>query len=518
MGQPTLTTGARPASAPRAAAQPRRGPELGYRRAPMRILIVHHGSLPSTTGPTTGGALRAWHHGQALQAAGHTVHWLARDQDGPGGFSSPADLALQASRLAPDRVVCVQPEDAPALATVGAPLAVDLYAPRLLEAPFEGALAAAATQSLRALAAGDVFLVSNPRQRLVWMGVMALAGLDTRRDPTLHIPLVAPDGPPRRRPNHPVLVAGGKGWPWQDPIDGLQAALDVLDARGEGVVQWFGAPPGDPPLRHPRLETPGWLPYGDLLAAYSHATLALDWMTPNPERAAALAFRQLDYLGCGLPILTGEDSALADVLGDAGWTVGRAGVTDALNAALDDPADVGRRSRAARRLARDRFALEAATAPLLAWIASPTRHPRAQGPLVEAAHHAAAAGRHEARAEAAHAACAAAEVEVTRKRGEVARLTAQVQDLVSTVARQARALDEVAAFKREAISVLGGQSEQARLGRREAESQLALLRADVEKKTAELQAMDELRARLENDNQNLRGEVHKLRNRGILRR
>jgi hypothetical protein len=446
------------------------------------------------------------------------VHWLARDQDGPGGFSSPADLALRARRLAPDRIVCVQPEDAPALATVGAPLAVDLYAPRLLEAPFEGALSAAATQTMRALAAGDVFLVSNPRQRLVWMGVMALAGLDTRADPTLHVPLVAPEGPPRRRPSSPVLVAGGAGWPWQDPTDGLSAALDVLDARGEGVVRWYGAAPGAPPIQHPRLETPGWLPYDDLLTAYSHATLALDWMTPNPERQAALAFRQLDYLGCGLPILSGEDTALSDVLGDGGWTVSRAGLVDALQAALDDPTEVGRRSRAARRLARDRFSLDAASAPLLAWIDAPTRHPRAQGPLVDAAGHAAAAGRHAARADAAEAARVAAEVEVTRKREEVARLTGQVQDLVGTVARQARALDEVAAFKREAISVLGGQSEQARLGQREAESQLALLRADVEKKTAELQAMDELRARLENDNQNLRGEVQRLRSRGLLRR
>ena len=30
----------------------------------------------------------------------------------------------------------------------------------------------------RRIAAGDVFLVSNPRQRWTWLGVMALAGID----------------------------------------------------------------------------------------------------------------------------------------------------------------------------------------------------------------------------------------------------------------------------------------------------------------------------------------------------
>ena len=180
----------------------------------MRVLVVHHGLLPAEDRPATGGALRAWHHGRALQLAGHEVHWLHRDQDGPGGFSSPAHLAAVARSLRPDRIVAVQLEDAPALATVGVPLAVDLYAPRLLEAPFEGTLAREAVTVMRALAACDVFLVSNPRQRFTWLGVLALAGVDVRADPTLLVELVAPEGPRRRWPKEPELVAGGASWPW----------------------------------------------------------------------------------------------------------------------------------------------------------------------------------------------------------------------------------------------------------------------------------------------------------------
>ncbi len=486
----------------------------------MRILIVHHGLLPADDRPVTGGALRAWHHGEALRRAGHEIHFLTRAQDAPGGFTAPADLARRARALRPDRIIAVQPEDAPALRVVGAPLCVDLYAPRLLEAPFEGTLAREAVTTLRALAAGDAFLVSNPRQRMAWLGVLALAGVDVRTDPTMVVPLVAPEGPRRRAPKEPVLVAGGAAWPWQDPRAGLQVALDVLDARGEGKVVWFGGAPligeadGAWTLpAHPRLEAPGWAPRSALLHAYAGATLAFDWMTPNPERRLAFSFRHADYLGCGLPILTGPDTALTDVLGDAGWATPLDGLADTLREALDDAADRRRRGQAARALARGPLSLDVASAPLLRWVEEGTRHPRAQGPLVDAAGHAARAAAAEARLDAAVSAQSTAEAEVARKRQENAALTAQVQDLVATTARLARAMDEVAGFKREAIAVLGGQNEQAARSLDDANRELAILRADLAKKSAELAAMDDLRARLEHDLDNLRRELAQARQR-----
>ena len=106
-----------------------------------------------------------------------------------------------------------------------------------------------------------------------------------------------------------------------------------------------------------------------------------------------------------------------------------------------------------------------------------------------------------------------AEAEVSRKRQEIAAQTVQIQELTSTAARLARAIDEVAGFKREAIEILGGRIARAGDARAEAERELAILRADLEKKTAELLAMDELRARLENDLDNLRHEVQRLRER-----
>ena len=274
-------------------------------------------------------------------------------------------------------------------------------------------------------------------------------------------------------------------------------------------MRWYGARPAG--LEdHPRLSFPGWLPYPALLEAYAGATLALDWMEANPERSTALSFRQLDFLGCGLPLVSHPDSALADVLGRAGWLSTLDSLEDTVLQALQDTDGLLRRRRAARSLAKKRFSLHTAEAPLVAWVETATVGARATGPLVDAARHAAAAGAAEARLEAAETARAAAEAEAVRKREETARLTAQVQELTSTVARQARALDEVAGFKREAISVLGGQASAASLDAQAANQQVGLLRADLEKKTAELQAADAQRTQLAEDTRNQRKEITSL--------
>jgi chromosome segregation ATPase len=111
-----------------------------------------------------------------------------------------------------------------------------------------------------------------------------------------------------------------------------------------------------------------------------------------------------------------------------------------------------------------------------------------------------------------------AEAEVAQKRTEVAGLNTQIQTLTRALDRLTRAMDEVAGFKREAIQLLGNQGASDRLSLDEAVAENALLRADIEKKSAEIRAIDELRARLENDVENLRSEINKLQQRGLFRR
>ncbi|MEC8191981.1 MAG: hypothetical protein VX944_00095 [Myxococcota bacterium] len=487
----------------------------------MRILIVHHGTRPTLDQPVTGGALRASGMAEALEADGHLVRLLSRQQDEPGGFTSEEDLYQRARDWGPDRIIATQIEDAPALGAVGAPIAVDLYAPRVLEAAFEGTLRNTSVATLRALAAGDVFLVSNPRQRWFWMGILAMAGIDVRADPTLLVPLLAPQGPRRRTPKAPVFVAGGGSWPWQNPVPALERVLEHLDRRGEGRVVWYGGVPEGAEASwtlptHSRLKAAGWVDRPTLLRAYAGATAALDWMTANPERELAFRFRHADYLGCGLPILTFPNSPLADVLGSAGWASHNIEAT--LDAVLDDADELARRAKAARRYARTSLSPARAFAPLMEWIATGARHAHSPTDLVDRAQLAADAARAHESAAAATEAQTRAEAEVVRKRAEVDALNGQIRTLMRSMDRMTRAMDEVAGFKREAIQLLGNQSTADRLSLDSAVAENALLRADVEKKSAEIRAMDELRARLENDVENLRKELKALQGRSRFRR
>lgn len=470
----------------------------------MRVLLVQHGPPFDPARPVSGGALRAGQHAAALRGAGHEVLIATRAQDAPEGgaltYGSPRHLRALARELAPDRLLCVQPEEAPALAGL-APLCVDLYAPRLIEAVFEGAAAEEASRTLQALGAADHWLFSNPRQRWMYLGLLALAGVDLRATSGDVVPLAAPEGPPRQPPAEPLFWLAGVAWPWQDPVPGLRRLLAELERRGVGRVQRVG---GRPLVGHaatvdlaaqlppgPRLEVQGPLPYGALLQATARATVAWDWMEPNPERELAVSFRQLDALGCGLPLVTGGHHALAPLLRqwEAGWVLEHLdelpGVLDQL---LGDPAEVERRAAQARALARAEFDPARAAAPLLRWVGSSPGRTPGRTPLLDAARLAAELASAQASGAAAEALRAEAQAEVALKRSELARLTAQNQDLAGSVAHLARAVDEVAGFRREAVRVLGARAEAAEGEAESLARELGDLRADLAKKDAELRA------------------------------
>ena len=183
----------------------------------MRVLLVHHGTLrDDDLAPLSGGVLRARTHARALAQAGHEVITLARAQDDApvtpapwralSGFRSPGDLRRLASASAADAVICVAPEEAPALAGI-APLAVDLYAPRLLEGAFQGLQAEEAGRTLAAIQAADEVFVSNPRQRWFFQGLLGAAGWDLSvATAGRRVPLAAEAPGPGRTPPTPCGV------------------------------------------------------------------------------------------------------------------------------------------------------------------------------------------------------------------------------------------------------------------------------------------------------------------------
>jgi predicted nucleic acid-binding Zn-ribbon protein len=401
---------------------------------------------------------------------------------------------------------------------LGIPLCVDLYAPRLLEAAFQGGTANEAINSLRAIAAGDEFLFSNRRQRWFYLGLLALAGVDIRQVSGHVVPLVAPKGPRRRKPNELTLVMGGVSWPWQDPTEGLRKAVAALESLGTGRVIVYGGRPtlGDaevvdlPALVPPcdRLIYAGALPWPKLLKAYAGATAALDVMAPNPEREVSLAFRHVDYLGCGLPLITGPHHALADALDEAGagWLVD-GDPTPVIEALSADPWEAVRRGKAAKALARKAFGRTVCEAPLLAWVDRATVREHSPSPLPRAAELAAelaeargAQDRFSALLEKAHA-------EVEEKRAEVSNKTGQIQDLITTTRRLADAVADVAQFRAESTRVLGAGRDAARDEARSLAEENADLRADLAKKDAALKNVTQSRDRLMSDIRSLQDNL-----------
>lgn len=461
-------------------------PALPGYSASVRILIVHHHTLPAPGRACTGGALRAFAHGESLKKAGHTVGYITRAQDDPAhGFRSPAHLQQLASAFGPDWILCVAPGEAPALAPV-APLMVDLYAPRLLEAAFEDLQAEEAGRSLQAVHVADEVLFSNPRQRWFWLGILGMCGWDLSRPAGLLVPLCTPaNPPPRARPDTPTFLLGGSPWPWQDPSDTLRRAVAHLDGRGQ--VEVWGLSPVEGVVHRSVNAHDAWL------TACAGATAALDRYAPNPERQLALGFRQLDYLGCGLPLISSPDGVLADELREtgAGW------VDEPLEEAMDAAM---REDRTAQVLAlAQRYHRDVTEAPVVAW--SPRRREKGWSALRDAARFAVARET----AKRTRAAAREMQAEVRAKRAEIRQLNEQIRALTIAVERMAIAQHEVAGFRRETVQVLGarlqGQTEESEHLRREIE----VLKADLEKKSQEIARAQTERTRLEQFIQRLRG-------------
>jgi hypothetical protein len=450
----------------------------------MRVLVVHHGPLPSPGAPVTGGARRAAVHADALRGAGHDVWTLARAQDdAPSGaepragvlpgFRSPGDLRRLAEAAAPDFIVCVAPEEAPALAPV-APLVVDLYAPRLLEAAFEGLQREEAGRALAAIEAADEVLFSNPRQRWLWTGLLGAGGWDLAQPAGLLVPLAALPGPARAAAARPTFVMGGRPWPWQDPTDTLRRAVAAVGDRADVVSVGLPAVPGVD--ARPATSLDAWL------ALLAGATAALDRYAPNPERALALSFRQMDYLGAGMPLITDADTPLADGVRQtrAGWV--DEPLEEALLAAISAP-------RSSAALAA-RYAPALTEAALLAW--APRRRERPWTFLGRGARLSGA----EARAGRDRAIREAAEAELARKRLEADGLHAQLRALSSSVEALSAAMLDVAGFRRETLAVLGTRLSSEAAGAEHLQRELAIAHADLEKKNQELARLQQERDRL----------------------
>lgn len=395
--------------------------------ARRRILIITADAVsPRMAGP----AIRAWNMAEVLSGE-HTVRLISLN---PHSSPPPAEFDVRhvapysmGPELAWAQLVVLQGhvlEQIPSLKTSNHIVVVDIYDPMHLEqleqardlgedqrAQVVNAVTGVLSTQLRR---GDFFLCASERQRHFWLGHLAAIG---RLSPTVYdadpttrsLLAVAPFGlsgkPPQRTGpglretlelgrEKVVLWAGGV-YSWFDPLTLLHAVHALRAEHDDLRLVFLG-------MRHPNPDVPEmgmagqtrrlaqtlgltgeqvffnetWVPYAQRQNWLLDADAGVTTHFEHVETTFAFRTRVLDYLWAGLPIVTTDGDAFAELVGTE-----RLGVVvpaenpSALAAALqrvlyDDAFAAGCRDRIAA--VAQRYTWEAALAPLSAFC----RHPR----------------------------------------------------------------------------------------------------------------------------------------------
>jgi glycosyltransferase involved in cell wall biosynthesis len=249
-------------------------------------------------------------------------------------------------------------------------------------------------EKITAIRKADFFTCAGDKQRLYFLGWLLAAGIDLSNNVIASIPVsLSPELPHHEWDGaEPTFVYGGVFLPWQDPLNGLEAALEVMSAHNRGRLKFFGG-------RHPgyadqignlerfdaletrlrrssRVRFEGMVEHERLIEEYRRAHVALDVMGRNPERELAFTTRTVEYLWCGLPVIYHDYAELSRYIAEyqAGWVVDpedRAAIRQAIEEALTYPDEVRRRGENAQRLVRERLTWDRTIEPLDAFCRSP---------------------------------------------------------------------------------------------------------------------------------------------------
>lgn len=331
-----------------------------------RILVLTHDAVSERM---AGPAIRAWNMAEVL-AAEHDVRLICLN---PHCIPPPAEFEVRhvpPRSMGPElqwaQVVILQGhvlEHVPALKTSNHIVIADIYDPMHLEQleqgrdlddaqrahVVDGTTAVLSTQLLR----GDFFLCASERQRHFWLGHLAAIG---RLSPTVYdadpttrsLLAVAPFGlagkPPQRTgpglrerlgftAREKVLLWAGGVYSWFDPLT-LLRAVDLLRAEHDELRLVFLG------MRHPNPDVPemgmagqtrrlagalgltghqvffneAWVPYADRQNWLLDADAGVSTHLEHVETTFAFRTRVLDYLWAGLPIVTTDGDAFAELV------------------------------------------------------------------------------------------------------------------------------------------------------------------------------------------------------------
>ena len=448
----------------------------------------------------------------------------------PWTFTETHELHGVLRRVDPDVVLVEALEEARRLPDGRFTVILDMFAPRMLEQQFQDSQdEREAIRVLDALQRGDHFIFSNERQKYYHLPLLALAGVDCTERAGGVVPISCPpDLPAFTKPAVTTFIAGGVFWPWADITDGLLSLLGALEDAGDGTIHLYGgeyairsdtSKYADPrerlPQAHPQLTFRGMVPIDELWKDYSQASVAFDLMAPNPEREINLSFRQIDYLRCGLPIITSPRQVIADDLLQygAGWLVepdDPAGLIALVQRLLNEPETVAAASSAAQRLAADKYVWTRTVDALGDYLAAPDRRRNSDTLVARMSRTQADLWEDHEENKRLREVLGHQHADLGKKTEEVERLNLRIQTLLGTVGGLTDTLGEVSKFKNEALSYLGEQQDASLKEAGELGRELERKALDLHKKQEALERaqkeIDKLKAslgELKTDNETL---------------
>lgn len=480
--------------------------EVGYTLT-MQITIIHHEPITGAHNSQSGGSIRLAHLCAGLQKRLPNVRLnFVCKATIEGNWKHHIHQHL--SHCTPDIILCAQMEDVallPARDTLPSiPVIVDLYAPRLLENLYETDDGTVSHHVLRAVSRSDAYLIAHHGQIEHWQAILRLMGIEEIDKRTLITPLGL-EPSPTNPPNDLTLVGGGRVWPWQNPWDNLRRLLRVLDARDEGHILWFSPPDQSVPIEHERLTIQPWTSRTAYRSILSTATLGLDLNPPSPERRLACAFRHMEFLGCGLPILSANENILSTQHPKLCKSVDfndEAAISSALDFTL---------AKTTLKRFQEAHLPANIVSELVNWLDNPTvrtihRHwvADALGPIQQEFDATAKLVELEAQLQVLKSTH-----EHQTKLLDIA--TTEAQSSTASLLQVSKSLEQVSAFKNDIAHSWSDLMHQQQERIASLEEALRTSEANNAKKTAELHAMDLLRARLENDLQHVREQLNQQR-------
>ena len=480
----------------------------------MHITIIHHAIISNVHESQSGAAIRLQHLCLGLQTQLPTTQlsFLCK-QKVEGNWKRHIHQHIKHS--ASDIILCAQMEDVALLPSrtdiPNIPIIVDLYAPRLLENLFESDDGKVSHQLLSAIARSDAYLIAHEAQRDHWQALMCTIGVQEVSTRTLVVPLgleSASNIPPKEL----TLVGGGRVWPWQNPWDNLSTLLALLDELGHGRVIWFSPPDQEVPTKHPKLDIQPWTSRTAYRATLTTATIGLDLNPNSPERRLACAFRHMEFLGCGIPILSANNNILSQSHPKLCRYVDFTS-PDTIAKALDITVP-----KSTLKRFQESHTPSKIVSHLVQWLETPTTRRTKRHWVVEALEPIQKEFEATTKIEELESQVKALKETHQIQTELLKEANLQVQSSSASLLQVSKSLEQVSAFKNDIAHNWSDLMHQQQERIQTLEDALRQAQADNAKKSAELHAMDLLRGRLENDLQHTREELEKQKRSSIWKR